>query len=95
MKSKKAQNVTITALCLSAAAMTALLIVAVSIEPAHAGASARGGHYIMFTGAVAGSTDMLYVIDRRSQKMNAYEFAAQVNTLNIAGQVELNKIFRD
>ena len=95
MKSKKAQNATIVVLCLSAAVMIGMLVMAVSTEPATAGESARGGHYIMFTGGVPGATDMLYVIDRRSQKLNAYDFVSQGNTLDIAGQIELNKAFRD
>jgi len=95
MNNRKAQNVTIAVLCLSAAVMTVVLVVAVTAGPAGAGESARGGHYIMFTGDVPGATDMLYVIDRRSRKLNAYDFAGQANTLNIAGQIELSKTFRD
>ena len=83
-------------LCVSAAVMAGVLGVAVHSDTAEAGEAVGGGHYIMFTGDVPGNTDALYVIDRRSQKLNIYEFsgAAAGNQLLLSNQLNLGKAFR-
>ena len=81
-------------LCVSAAIMIGILFAYGWNDSAFAGESVGGGHYIMFTGSAPGATDLLYVIDRRSQKMNMYDYNTQTETLMLVNQWDLEKAFR-
>ena len=89
------RNITITLLCVSAAVLAALVVTMHTSEPAQAaGISASAGEYIMFTGEITATTDMLYVIDLTKKRMNAYHFDPMENTIKLQDQVDLAKAFR-
>ena len=68
---KDPKNMTIAMLCVSAAILTTVLILAGG-QPAMADAPVAGGDYIIVTGAYSNNIDLLYIIDRTQQTMNAY-----------------------
>jgi len=87
-------KITLIGLCVSAAVLAGILFVYGWSDSAAADESVRGGHYIMFTGSAPGATDLLYVIDRRSRKLNVYDFNTQTDTLMLVNQWDLEKAFR-
>ncbi len=90
------KNITIGLLCVSAAILVTLAVIIQTGEPAGAvGVSATGGEYIMFTGQVTSSTDMLYVVDLTKKKLNAYHFDTKKNAIMLKDQVDLGKAFRE
>ncbi len=98
---EKRSNLTITLLCVSAFGMAAVLALVFATDSSDAGESVSNGHFIMFTSTVPGNRDMLYVIDRRTQKMNMYTISGAAaagagggNVLGIADQIDLAKAFR-
>ena len=89
------RNITITLLCVSAVVLATLVVTMHTSEPARAaGISASAGEYIMFTGEVTATTDMLYVIDLTKKRMNAYHFDPMENIIKLQDQVDLAKAFR-
>jgi len=89
------KNITIGLLCVSAAVLAALVVTMYTSEPAQAaGVSASAGEYVMFTGEVTATTDMLYIIDLTKKQMNAYHFDPMENTIKLQDQVDLAKSFR-
>ena len=89
------KNITIGLLCVSAAILTTVLILGGGRQAHGTGVGATGGEYIMFTGEVTGSTDMLYVVDLTVKKMNAYHFNPMQNVIEMKDQVDLAKVFRE
>ena len=90
------KNITIALLCVSAAILLTLAIIVNTDERAEAkGVSATAGEYVMFTGQVTGSTDMLYVVDLTKKRMNAYHFDPMQNVISMKDQVDLGKAFRE
>ena len=90
------KNITIALLCVSAAILMTLAVIVQTDQTAQAvGVSASGGEYIMFTGQVTSSTDMLYVVDVTRKRMNAYHFDTGKNVITIKDQVDLGKAFRE
>ena len=67
---KDPKNITIAMLCVSAAILTTVLVLA--RQPAMADTPAAAGDYIVVTGAYSEDIDLLYVIDRSQQTINAY-----------------------
>ena len=68
---KDPKNMTIGMLCVSAVILMTVLVLA-DRQPAMADAPVAGGDYIIVTGAYSKNIDLLYVIDRTQQTMNAY-----------------------
>ncbi len=91
---KDSQNVTIAILCVSAAVLGALLAFTTNTGRTYADVSAGAGDYVMFTAEITDSSDLLYIIDRTTRRMNAYQFKALENTINLVDQVDLAKAFR-
>ena len=85
----------IAALCVIAAVLAAVLVFTWDADRSYADVSAADGDYIMFTGAAPGSADMLYVIDRGTQRMNAYQYQSQSNTITPVEQINLSTAFRN
>jgi len=56
--------------------------------------AAAAGEYIMFTGELTASTDLLYVIDLQKQRMNAYHFQPMDNTILLQDKADLGQAFR-
>ena len=92
---KDSQNITIALLCVSAAVLGTMVAWTYHAEEAQAaGVSASAGEYIMFTGEVTATTDMLYIIDLTKKRMNAYVFEPMANVIELKDQVDLGKAFR-
>ena len=90
---KSNQNATIAILSISATILAVVVALTCNTNTGYADASASAGDYIMFTGEVSGSNDLLYVIDRTTFTMNAYEFKPADNALRIVDQISLVKEF--
>ena len=91
---KNNQNATIAVLSVSATILAVVVALTCNTGTGYADASVAAGDYIMFTGEVSGSNDLLYVIDRTTFTMNAYEFKPAGNVLRIVDQINLAKEFR-
>lgn len=93
MKNRK--NLAIAALLVTAAILSGLLIVAGNTEPAYGrAASVKGGDYIMVAGAYSQSRDLVYVINRATREVVAYEINLQKNAIEILDRVNLEQAFR-
>ena len=93
---KDTQNVTIALLCVAATILGTMVVLTYNSSNAQgAGIAAAAGEYIMFTGEVTGSTDLLYVIDLTKRRMNAYHFDPMANVIELKDQVDLGKAFRE
>jgi hypothetical protein len=67
------KNVTLAVLSVSAAILLTILVTMHLTQPAYAaGATIRGGNYIVTTGAFSDRLDIIYVINTAQQKLNAY-----------------------
>ena len=90
---KDTKNLTIAALCVSATILATVLVLMDVSGQAYADAPTRGGEYVAVTGAFSRSTDILYVLDLRVQKINAYVYDRQNKTISRADQVDLRRAF--
>lgn len=89
------KNLTIALLCVSATLLaTVLVLLGAAGQPAYADTPVRGGDYIMITGAYSDSTDLLYVLDVATQRINTYVFNPQNNDLILRHQFNLTPVFR-
>ncbi|MDY7009813.1 MAG: hypothetical protein SVV80_03585 [Planctomycetota bacterium] len=92
---KDNKNITIAMLCVSAAILATAITLTYDSDQAFADTSIRGGDYIMVTGNVSKSLDLLYVIDIAEQKINVYALDEQNNALRRLDQASLKQMFRD
>lgn len=90
---KDTQNATIAVLCVSAAILASVLVLMAVTRPAPADSPTTGGEYILITGAYSSGTDILYVVDLRAQRLNAYAFDRTNNSIRLADQVNLQRAF--
>ncbi len=90
---KDNRNVTIALLCISAVVLTAALAYVYNTDTsvAYADTPTRGGNYIMLSGAISSSIDMLYIIDVSTTKMNTYLLDIKGNALVLKDQIDLKK----
>lgn len=88
------QNATIAVLCVSAAILASVLALMLLTAPAKADSPTVGGEYVMITGAYGSGTDILYIVDLRAQRLNAYAFDRNNNSIRLADQVNLERAFR-
>jgi len=93
----KSQNLTIALLLLSAAILSVMLFstfVGTSSSPAWAdSASTAMGDYVVCTAHWSSSTDLLYIIDRRVQRLNVYYIDTNQNRIVRRDSVDLKRIF--
>ena len=93
---RNTQNITLGILCISATVLATLLAFTFHADRAGAaGIASSAGEYIMFTGEVTGSMDLLYIVDLTKRKMNVYAFQPMENTIVLRDQVDLAKTFRE
>ena len=85
------KNLTIAMLCVSAAILATVLSL---LPQATADTPVRGGDYIMVTGAYSSHIDLLYVVDRSQQRLNAYALDLARNDLLFKSQVNLKLVFQ-
>ena len=93
---KNTQNITLVLLMITATMLTTLLVAGyVYTEPAYGGASsAKGGDYIMATGAYNQEADFVYVLDIASNKLNIYYPDININGLRLGDTVDLARAFQ-
>lgn len=91
---KDPKNLTIAMLCVSAAILATALLLLPAADEARADTPVRGGDYIMITGAYSASTDLLYVLDLATQRINTYVFNPQNNDLILRHQLNLKPVFK-
>jgi len=87
------RNITIAVLCVTATILTVALVM-MHRSDAYADTPVAGGDYIMVTGAYSSSTDILYVVDQRSGRLNAYVIDRTRNRFEPREQIDLRKLFR-
>ena len=87
------KNLTIAMLCVSATILVTVLSLLPTTEQARADTPVRGGDYIMVTGAYSSLIDLLYVVDRSQQKLNAYVLDMNKGELVPKSQVNLMLTF--
>jgi len=88
------KNLTIAMLCVSAAILATVLLLLPAADQARADTPVRGGDYIMVTGAYSSLIDLLYVVDRSQQKLNAYVLDLNKGDLIPKSQVNLKLTFQ-
>ena len=91
---KDPKNLTIAMLCVSAAILATALLLLPAADEARADTPVRGGDYIMVTGAYSSLIDLLYVVDRSEQKLNAYVLDLTRGDLLVKSQINLKLTFR-
>ena len=73
--------------------LVGLLLVQTRPEPAYGfGMNAQGGDYVLITGQLQRNEEILYVIDAASQKMIAYRFDINSNTIQVGDAENLAKL---
>jgi len=92
---KDPRNLTIATLCVSATILaTVLVLMQLSGgSPVYADSPSVAGDYILITGAVSRTDDMLYIIDRTAMKMNAY-YVDRSHRITLRDQADLRQLFR-
>jgi len=95
---KSPQNITIAFLMISAAILTALLVGMHVWDSPRAQAEVSVRHaqvpIIMTTGAYSKSMDLVYIIDIRTRRMNAYAYNQQSKRLMPLSTVVVDEVFR-
>lgn len=91
---KDPKNLTIAMLCVSAAILATALLLLPAADQARADTPVRGGDYIMVTGSYSSLIDLLYVVDRSEQKLNAYVLDLNKSDLIVKSQVNLKLAFQ-
>ena len=91
---KDPKNLTIAMLCVSAAVLATALLLLPGADEARADTPVAGGDYIMVTGSYSGLIDLLYIVDRSQQKLNAYVLDLNRGDLIVKSQVNLKLAFQ-
>ena len=95
---KSNQNAAMILLSISALVLTVILVAVYSgtSQEAYAAAPARAGDYTWVVGQLDANTELLYVVDIASRRLNVYWLNPQARKLDIrAGAgVDLAKVFR-
>ena len=94
---KKNENILIIMLLLTTGILGAMFIGSYNAQKAYADTPDRMGDYIMVTGAVSKSTDLLYVIDVPNKKLLVYHISGVKNAFSIKvadDRVNLANVFR-
>ena len=90
---KNTQNITITLLLASAAILASMLLATYGPSVAKADSSIRQGDYIYATGAYSNSKDLLYVLNRRTSRLNVYAVNPKTDSVDIVENVDVAKAF--
>ena len=91
---KDPKNLTIAMLCVSATILVTALVLVPGTNQARADTPVRGGDYIMVTGSYSGTIDLLYIVDRSQQMLNAYVLNLHRGDLVPKSQVNLKLAFQ-
>jgi hypothetical protein len=94
---KNNENILILMLLLTAGVLGAMFLGSYNADKAYADTPDRMGDYIMVTGAVTNSTDLLYVIDVPNKKLLVYHISGVKNQFSIKvadDRVNLANVFR-
>ena len=94
---KNPQNITIALLAVTAVIMGTMLLSGYMTSPnaAYADTPVKQGDYVMGTGGYTPSTDLLYVIDIASRRLNVYYANINTNALDPIDRVDLDKAFQE
>lgn len=89
---KDNKNITIGLLCVTAALLlTAVLLLNNSSSTANAAMSeSRTGYYTMAAGETDGTTNLIYVIDGSTQRMNGYALNLSTRTIDLVQGAQVN-----
>ena len=87
------RNTTLVLLLITALILGALVVATYTPATALAESPDRRGNYIMIPGQWSSSTDLIYVINIATRKMNAYFANTNTNSLELIDNVELQKVF--
>lgn len=90
---KDSQNITIGFLLITAAVLSAMLISTYSLPSAKADSSITSGDYIFVTGPYSSSTDLLYVLNRTTARLNVYAINPRTGTIDVVDTVDILKGF--
>ena len=94
---KDAQNIAIGLLLTTAVILTVILIGSYTHtgtnNTAYAGASVKQADYIMGTGAMDNTTDLVYVVDIATRRLNVYQSNINTNVMDILDSVDLDRAF--
>jgi hypothetical protein len=94
---KDSQNLTIGLLVLSATILLSMVFATMG-DRAYAGgvpAATSQGEYVVASGAWSDTTDLVYIIDRVSQRMNVYFLDRNANRVQRQDSVDLKRVFRE
>lgn len=93
---KSHQNIIIVALLITSAVLGLMLFSSISSQKAYAVASSRAafGDYIMCTGQIQSSTELLYIVDIPNQRFIVYGVDATMNRITPLDRVDLKRIFK-
>ncbi|MFW6061606.1 MAG: hypothetical protein ACOC93_02240 [Planctomycetota bacterium] len=92
---KDSKNLTVVLLAISAVVLGAMVVGTWS-DSAWAGEPAGtsyGSDYVMVSGAWTGSTDILYIVDVRAQRLNAYFIDRQDEQVQLRDSIDLARLF--
>jgi hypothetical protein len=92
---RDAKTLTTALLAVSAAVLMTVMVLTTDSKPAHAGeASISAGDYVLVTGQYNADIEILYVVDRAAQRMNAYVLDLHKNDLILKDQINLKLAFQ-
>ncbi len=90
---KDRQNITIGMLLASSVVLAVLLVVINSDNSARAESSSRAGDYILLVGQWVEGTDVLYVTDIATKRMNVYTTDINTWSINLFTSTDLEQGF--
>lgn len=91
---KDGQNIAIGLLAATGVILAAMLISDFTSTTAYADTPIKEGDYMLGTGAVSSSTDLIYVIDIANRQLNVYIANINTNAIDIVDAVDLERAFR-
>ncbi len=91
---KDTQNLIITLLAVTAVILGAMLLSSYRADnTAYADTPVKQGDYILGTGAIEGSTDLIYIVDIATQQLNVYRTNLNTGAINLIDRVNLERAF--
>ena len=91
---KNEQNLTIALLLATAMILTALLITSYqNPNTAYANTTMKDGDFILGTGALTSTTDLIYIVDIGAKRLNVYFTDNNTGTMDLADSVDLERAF--
>ena len=87
------RNITLVLLLITAVVLGALVAAMHWPRTAYADTPDRRGNYIMIAGQWSGSTDLIYVINIATRKLNVYFPNVNTNSVDLIDNEDLQKVF--